>query len=204
MGLLSRLRNLYRKPAAGLLSCLLAASLPLGAEPISDIANTRHNLSNTGPGTATAVTESQICVFCHTPHRAAAKPGAPLWNRQDSGAAYTPYNSDTINASDIAATPGGTNVTINMTGTGPGGVIPSGQGDTTGYTRKLGEDLTNDHPISFTYNAALAAADGELRNPASETYIANPGPGSKPLVPLENDQVQCTSRKRPGAVHQLP
>ena len=217
MGLLSRLRNLYRKPAAGLLPCLLAASLPLGAEPISDIANTRHNLSNTGPGTATAVTESQICVFCHTPHRAAAKPGAPLWNRQDSGAAYTPYNSDTINASDIAATPGGssklclschdgtiaigqvnvlnsqTNVTINMTGTGPGGVIPSGQGDTTGFTRKLGEDLTNDHPISFTYNAALAAADGELRNPASETYIANPAPGSKPLVPLENDQVQCTS-----------
>jgi hypothetical protein len=195
----------------------MIASLPLSAERISDIANTRHNLSVSGTGTVSAVTESQICVFCHTPHRAAAIPGAPLWNRQDSGAAYTPYTSDTIDANDIAATPGGssklclschdgtiavgqvnvlnsqTNVTINMTGTGAGGIIPSNQGDSTGFTRKLGTDLTNDHPISFTYDATLANADGELRNPDFETYIANRAPGSKPLVPLENNQVQCTS-----------
>jgi hypothetical protein len=201
----------------GLLAALLIASFGVNAERISDIANTRHNLSVSGTGTATAVSESQICVFCHTPHRAAAIPEAPLWNRQASGAAYTPYTSDTIDANDIAATPGGSsklclschdgtiaigqvnvlnsqsNVTINMTGTGAGGVIPSNQGDSTGFTSKLGTDLSNDHPISFTYDATLANLDGELRNPDIESHIANRSPGIKPLVPLENNQVQCTS-----------
>ena len=196
---------------------LLLLSLPLDAERISDIANTRHNLSISGSGSVTAVSESQICVFCHTPHHAEAIPNAPLWNRQASGAAYTPYTSDTIDANDIAATPGGSsklclschdgtiaigqvnvlnaqsNVTISMTGTGAGGVMPSGEGDTTGFTRKLGTDLSNDHPISFTYDGTLANADGELRNPDFEAHIANRAPGVRTSVPLENNQVQCTS-----------
>jgi len=203
--------------AGSLLLMLLVVSFANQAARISDTANTQHNLSVSGPGSVTAVTESQICVFCHTPHQAEAIPNAPLWNRQDSVAAYTPYTSDTIDANDIAATPGGSsklclschdgtiaigqvnvvnaqsNVTINMSGTGAGGIMPSGQGDNTGFTRKLGTDLSNDHPISFTYDSTLANADGELRNPAFEAHIANRAPGVKPLVPLENGQLQCTS-----------
>ena len=213
-----RQRCLHRPMFAGaVLLALLAISFSNQAAPVSDITNTRHNLSVSGPGSVNAVTESQICVFCHTPHQAEAIPNAPLWNRQASAAAYTPYTSDTIDANDIAATPGGSsklclschdgtiaigqvnvvngqsNVTINLSGTGAGGVMPSGQGDTTGFTRKLGTDLSNDHPISFTYDSTLANADGELRNPAFEAHIANRAPGVRPLVPLENDQVQCTS-----------
>jgi hypothetical protein len=203
--------------ACFLLAVLLAASFSIHAERISDIASTRHNLSVSGTGSVSAVSESQICVFCHTPHHAELLPAAPLWNRQASGAAYTPYTSNTIDANDIAATPGGSsklclschdgtiaigqvnvvntqhNVTIDMSGTGAGGVMPSNQGDSTGFTRKLGTDLSNDHPISFTYDSALANADGELRNPDIEAHIANRAPGIKPQVPLENDQVQCTS-----------
>ena len=196
---------------------LLLAFGPALAERISDIANTRHNLSTSGPGDVTAVTESQICVFCHTPHSAEAIPNAPLWNRQLSGATYTPYTSNSIDANDIAASPGGSsklclschdgtialgsvsvlnsqsNVLINMTGTGPGGVMPSNLGDGTGFTRKLGTDLSNDHPISFTYDSALASLDGELRNPDIEPHIGNRVGGVTPAVPLEDDQVQCTS-----------
>jgi len=199
------------------LTALLSLCLPLGAARISDIANTRHNLSTSGPGTVTAVSESQICVFCHTPHAAEAIPNAPLWNRKLSGATYTPYTSNSIDANDIAATPGGSsklclschdgtialgsvsvlnsqsNVLIDMTGTGPGGVMPSGAGDTTGFTRKLGTDLSNDHPISFTYDSQLASLDGELRNPDLEAHIGNRANGVTPAVPLENNQVQCTS-----------
>ncbi|MBE0641559.1 MAG: hypothetical protein IH599_05945 [Bacteroidales bacterium] len=47
----------------------------------------------------------------------------------------------------------------------------------------LSTDLSDDHPISFLYSAALAAADGELVNPA-----VLPGP-----VRLENGKVQCIS-----------
>jgi predicted CXXCH cytochrome family protein len=31
----------------------------------------------------------------------------------------------------------------------------------------LGTDLRNDHPVSFTYDAALASADGGLKNPTT-------------------------------------
>ena len=77
------------------------------AEPVSDVRNTKHNLSVSGPGPVRAVTESQVCVFCHTPHGAENVPAAPLWNRQLSGATYTPYTSNSIDATDIAASPGG-------------------------------------------------------------------------------------------------
>ncbi|MDH3389653.1 MAG: hypothetical protein OEN02_17340, partial [Gammaproteobacteria bacterium] len=97
-------------PIAGLtlgtlLLALLSVSFSLYAERISDISNTRHNLSTTSPGTVAAVSETQICVFCHTPHQAEAIPNAPLWNRKASGATYTPYTSNSIDANDIAATP---------------------------------------------------------------------------------------------------
>ena len=196
---------------------MLVMSFSIYAARISDISNTKHNLSVSGSGSVSAVSESQICVFCHTPHHAEVIPNAPLWNRQLSGATYTPYTSNSIDANDIAASPGGSsklclschdgtiaigsvnvanaqsNVTIEMTGTGAGGVMPSGAGDSTGFTRKLGTDLSNDHPISFTYNGVLANTDGELRNPDLEPYIGNRAPGKIPLVPLESDQVQCTS-----------
>ena len=200
-----------------LVSLLLMSNIAFSANRISDITNTKHNLSASGSGTVKATSESQICVFCHTPHKAESFPKSPLWNRKLSGATYTPYTSSSIDANDIAATPGGSsklclschdgtiaignvnvlnaqeNVSISMTGTGAGGVMPDGAGSTTGFTRKLGTDLTNDHPISFTYDTALANADGELRDPASESHIANRSPGINPSVPLEENQVQCTT-----------
>lgn len=154
------------------------------AQIISDVSSTRHNLSVSGSGPVTAATESQVCVFCHTPHKSANVPDAPLWNRQlsEAGATYTPYTSTSIDANDIAATPGGSskmclschdgtiaigsvnvansqeNVTFNMQGTEADGTIPSGPfGETSGFTRRLGTNLSNDHPISFTYNTALAS-----------------------------------------------
>ena len=196
---------------------LLCVGTSAGAATISDVSNTRHNLSASGPGPVKATSESQICVFCHTPHAASAIPGAPLWNRQLSGATYTPYTSSSINADDIAATPGGSsklclschdgtlalgmvnvangqaNVTIELEGT-DAGTMPAGpHGASSGFTRRLGVDLTNDHPISFTYNDVLANADGELRAPSTSPHIGNRSPGVRPAVPLENDKLECVS-----------
>ena len=56
----------------------------------SRISSTKHNLSSSGPGTTKSSTETQICVFCHTPHGADIGPSAgpqssvgaaPLWNK---------------------------------------------------------------------------------------------------------------------------
>ena len=204
--------------------CVLAALLaltqvrPVGAAKVADVANTKHNLSTSGPGSVKATSESQICVFCHTPHGAESIPAAPLWNRKLSGATYTPYTSSSIeaNAAELAAGPGGSsklclschdgtlalgnvnvlngkaNQTVVLNGTGPGGTMATGAGSSTGFTRNVGADLTNDHPISFTYDAALASRDGELRAPDGTT-VGTRVPGTKPKLPLEAGQMQCAT-----------
>ncbi|HET9821908.1 MAG TPA: hypothetical protein VFQ16_08790 [Burkholderiaceae bacterium] len=214
------------------------------AQRVSDVRNTRHNLSVTGPGTTRAQPggTTEVCVFCHTPHGATQADAAgnpvrgPLWNRRvPDGATYTPYTSSSLDAQSILdgldATPGGSsklclschdgtlalgnvnvmngtaNVSIPMQGTGAGGTMPPGEGTASGFTRFLGTDLRNDHPISLTFNSALATRDGELRSvDAQQRWPAGSGsvigvraPGYKPLLPLEptgangQGQVQCAT-----------
>ena len=43
------------------------------------ILSSKHNMSSWGPGEVKALTEDQVCIFCHTPHN--ATPLTPLWNR---------------------------------------------------------------------------------------------------------------------------
>ncbi|MBI3374944.1 MAG: hypothetical protein HY017_24745 [Betaproteobacteria bacterium] len=221
---------------ASILLVLFGAAWPSLAGRVSDVRATPHNLSasgGSGVGGVKAVSESQVCAFCHTPH-AATTGAVPLWNRKLSGATYSVYTSNSLDANAIQGSldqPGGSSklclschdgtlaigsvnvlngqgaVTIQMSGTGTGGVMPSGQGASTGFTRNLGTDLTNDHPISVTYSSALATRDGELRNvDANQKWPAGSGsvigvraPGYRPLVPLEptgsggQGQVQCGS-----------
>ncbi|MFO1352097.1 MAG: cytochrome c3 family protein [Gammaproteobacteria bacterium] len=205
------------------------------AQRVSDIARTKHNLSVSGTGTVKSTSEDQVCVFCHTPHGATSNPGAPLWNRQLSNQTYTTYTSASLDAGTIRGQldqPGGSskiclschdgtlaigavnvlggkqNVTIPMTGTAAGGTMPPGAGTQTGFTRDLGIDLSNDHPISFTYDSALASADGELVDPANAAHIGIPRPGVRPPVPLEptgaggGAQLQCGSCHDPH-VHDI-
>jgi hypothetical protein len=201
----------------------LAASAFAQRSPdkVPDVANTKHNLSASGPGTVKSA-ESQICVFCHTPHAAEAIPNAPLWNRKLSAASYTPgvytpYSSSSIEAttSDMSLGPGGTsrlclschdgtmalgsvNVldgkakNVTMTGTTSDGKMPS-VGASTGFTRNLGVNLTNDHPISITYDATLATDDGELRGPIPGLVGDRVRGEAKPFLPLENKQLQCAT-----------
>ncbi|MBF0379739.1 MAG: hypothetical protein HQL69_01900 [Magnetococcales bacterium] len=179
--------------------------------------------------TVKAATEDQVCIFCHTPHGASLATGvnSPLWNREFSTANYSgTYESTSIDANiaELQAGPGGTSklclschdgtlaigsvnvlggedpVSITMNGTGTGGVMPDGSsGASSGFTRNLGIDLSNDHPISFTYDSALATADGELRTPpyssGGDLIMGNrvSGVNPKPILPLEDHKVQCSS-----------
>jgi len=211
-----RRRSPWRR---ALLLCLplLAVAPAAPAAIVSDVTNTKHNLSTTGPGTTKATGESQICVFCHTPH-GATENLAPLWNREASTATYQGYDSSSIDAIDLSNTVtnssklclschdgtiaignvnvanGQENVSIAMSGTDPDGTMPGGAaGATSGFTRDLGTDLRNDHPISFIYDSALALADGELRDPATSAHIGNRASGVRPAVPLENNRLECAS-----------
>ncbi|RMH17353.1 MAG: hypothetical protein D6698_08450 [Gammaproteobacteria bacterium] len=87
---------------------------------------------------------------------------------------------------------------INMVGSGVTNTdqtIPSGLGADTGFTRRLGTDLTNDHPISFTFDSAQAARDGELVDPATSNFVGlrDHSRGLRPELPLDDNQVECIS-----------
>jgi predicted CXXCH cytochrome family protein len=154
------------------------------------IVTTKHNLSVGGPGEVRATSESEICLFCHTPHT--SRPKGPLWNRNDPGVIYTLYTSSTLQA--LPGQPDGTSILCLSChdGTVALGSLISRSGDrafrsgvTTmpGGLGNLSTNLRNDHPISFLYSASLAMADGQLRSPSNIT----------PPVSLENGKVQCTS-----------
>lgn len=62
----------------------------------ASIVTTPHNLSVSGPGPVKAVSETQICIFCHTPHKAYGDTAGPLWNHSFSSvASYTLPTSST-------------------------------------------------------------------------------------------------------------
>lgn len=154
------------------------------------IVNSKHNLSVSGSGEIKADNESQICIFCHTPHN--SSPRSPLWNRQDPGSNYTLYNSSTAQA--LPGQPDGASIlclschdgTIalgsvlsrtEMISFNDGvSVMPDGRSN-------LSTNLSDDHPNSFQYDASLAYANGELADPATLS-----GP-----VKLENERLQCTA-----------
>jgi predicted CXXCH cytochrome family protein len=154
------------------------------------IVSSKHNLSVTGPGTIRATSETEVCKFCHAPHN--ARNTGPLWNKNDPAASYTLYTSSTLNAS--LGQPDGTSIMCLSCHDGTialgsivsapslisfGGItmLPSG-------STNLGTNLSDDHPISFLYNSALASLNGQLAQPTAIT----------PPVALDRDsKLQCTA-----------
>ncbi|MCD4747962.1 MAG: cytochrome c3 family protein [Thermoanaerobaculales bacterium] len=164
-----------------------------GMATAQSVVGTPHDLSSGGPG-ATGDT-GRVCAFCHTPHQPTGQATDPLWNHTLAGAnAYGVYDSDTMDAVDIVdinglatvsnlcmschdgsvavnslynvpndTADGGTSVVLTDGGLVSGGVLTG--------TALLGLDLTNDHPINFTYDGALVTADGGLNDPTASPVL---------------------------------
>jgi len=124
-------------------------------------------------------TNSEICIVCHTPHNAISPADGPLWNRNASTVAtYTLYNDTPPPGSDLQGTlftnPSGVSKLCLSCHDGTIAVDSFGRNDdgtafTTGtvYVDDLNEnanigdgvpagttgDLSNDHPVSFTFPA---------------------------------------------------
>lgn len=165
---------------------VLAATALASPALAQTIVGTEHDLSAALP------TSQEICVFCHTPHQPdtpAVFDVDPLWNHTMSTvASYGVYASDTLNAipGDIG---GGTAVSnlcmschdgtvgigslLNEPNISGGEETPSNSTTLMSGNALLGTDLTNDHPINFIYDTALATADGELEDPAANTTVAD-------------------------------
>ncbi len=135
------------------------------------IAETLHNLTPSGPGTIKESAVTELCVFCHTPHK--ASPQQALWNREMSGTVYSLYESSTLEAV-LQQPTGATRLCLSchdgMLALASMRVAPktgiATQGPLTGQG-VLGSDISDDHPVSFVYDAALALRRGELADPST-------------------------------------
>ncbi|HEU6446876.1 MAG TPA: cytochrome c3 family protein [Verrucomicrobiae bacterium] len=190
---LTNLKPMGRASLRAICLCVLFSAASLRAE---SVVNTVHNLSATGPGTVKASTESQVCIFCHTPHRANGQ--TPLWNHNMSGVTnYIVYSSPTLKA--VVGQPNGSSrlclschdgtvalgsvnsrtATIQM----QNGVTTMPDG-----AANLGTDLSGDHPISFVYDSALVSLDPKLNDPSTL-------PAKVKLD--QNHEMQCASCHNP-------
>ena len=142
----------------------------------------------------------QICLPCHTPHNAQSD-AAPLWNHELSTATYNLYSSPSMDAtvnqptgaSKLCLSCHDGTVAVDSFG-GQSGTIFIGafNGDA-----DLTTDLSNDHPISFVYDTALATTDPGLFDPSTTIVTIGSGAfsktGSITDVMLENNVLQCQS-----------
>ncbi len=166
----------------------------------ASVADTKHNLSVSGPGPIKAPSTSDICVFCHTPHD--SRPSTPIWNKDEPGTNYDTYASPTIIAT-IGQPDGSSKLCLachdgamavgsilNMPGVEGAGIIPvTGDGITTegkispASTAFIGTDLRDDHPISFLYS------DSYPYNPE----IVDPSTLTGPVKLDSAGKIQCSS-----------
>jgi hypothetical protein len=153
---------------------------------------------------------SQICVFCHTPHRSSGE--GPLWNRQATTKTFKHYSSSTLSIDDPAlratseyGQPNGSSrlclschdgvTALGAVFTTPFSMSPqpihftdvrggrSGAGVAIAY-----ETFSSHHPVSFRYNTNVINI---LKNTFGKDYKYPPLPSYVKLDRLE--RMQCTT-----------
>ena len=162
---------------------LLALVTPQSAD--AKVRGSKHDLSGRGGVGGSSDGMDQICHFCHTPHT--VNPVAPAWSQAQLGILYTPYWSPTLEAR--VGQPTGTSKICLSCHDGTIARASANRGRGAGSLAlspraNLTSDLSDDHPISFVYDSALAVQDRELVDP-----ILLP----REILLDENDEMQCTS-----------
>ena len=161
------------------------------------IAGTAHDFSSE----TWAPAENKMCAVCHASHQASSIPSAPLWNHESTAVAgYTTYSSPTFDSQ------GGTTITDPAASSklclschdgtvaleNFGGVTTGSSFINSSYRigGASGDDLSNEHPISFDYTTALATLDGGLHDPST----SNSGLGGTIAADmLFGNKLQCAS-----------
>lgn len=199
---------------SAVLTVLLAS---FGSAPaLAAVAGSAHDLSITGTGASgfKSSDQTEICIFCHTPHSALKNADIPLWNKTLSAATtYGSYTSPTFQGGTNGITTGATEATAgvsnlclschdgtvafnslaNPSNARPDSTFAAGKTLMTG-TALLGAGATalaNDHPVNFTYDATLATADGSLTTPSGSGL--NTVTNAYGTVQLYSNKVQCAS-----------
>ena len=193
---ISGIRKLTRSVFAGVVTTVFGL---FGSQAIAGtIENTAHDFSNSG------WSGGEICIVCHTPHNADTSiTTAPLWNRAETQLTFTMYDSPTLDATGDAQPTGSSKLCLSCH---DGTVAYDSFGGNTGTTFMttgtaiigLNSNLSDDHPISITYDAALAATDPGLFDPTTRTVTMGDvndksRTGTLAEMMLPGGKVQCSS-----------
>ena len=168
---------------------------------LAAIVNTKHDLSAAG------VANNEVCVWCHTPHNSDTVQLAPLWSHESTVVNnYTIYSSATLDGTTsqpsgvtkaCLSCHDGTVAVGNIAyGKYAGNLDPGAHGNATDYAANatmiggalLGTDLSNDHPVSITYENTL---DAGLRAPTNGRVSYNNI--TLQLYGASNNMVECAS-----------
>ncbi|MBI2095764.1 MAG: cytochrome c3 family protein [Candidatus Omnitrophica bacterium] len=189
------------KKISGVAVCLaifLIVGLIGSGQALASIKESMHDFSGRGWNAGKG---GEICKVCHTPHNTTSNV-APLWNHTLTQANFTVYSSPSLSLNAKVGQPNpaskaclschdGT-VSIDAFGFGPNAEEARGGSESIAPGFKLGTDLSNDHPVSFTYDAALSTEDGGLHDP---TVKSVPALGGKTIDTgmLINHKLECSS-----------
>jgi hypothetical protein len=184
--------------------CTIIIATSSMADP-ERITGSKHDLSTTGLIQDRALSETQICVFCHTPH--GASPAVPLWNHTLSQATFQVYegldlevtpdqptSADHFASAACLSCHDGTVAVNSLVNNPVGGTPGMGSGHELTADFKLAStsnayldtDLRNDHPIAFNYDtSATNDAEIDTRANAVSHGVQFFGP--------DQDQMECAS-----------
>ncbi len=160
---------------------VLVIVLPVigGAGRKGSIVNTKHNLAVTGRGEIKSVTETRVCIFCHSSHHSSSD--GPLWNHETtSPTKFKVYDRATLQSYPQQPN-GATKLCLSchdgtiavgavhsiagqiaMQGVGARGEIP------TGRKSHMGTDLSGTHPVSIPFGQKQSLTKSSLRWPAND------------------------------------
>jgi len=166
----------------------LAAAMVMGSVAFAQVnlTNSPHDLSSASTADIKTAGTDQLCAFCHTPHMANAPTYGPLWNRNYTPPVgmqtYADAASPTFQGGAIALGPQSYaclschdgSVALDNLANVPGsgmGAQPAGYTFTdpntvlvtnqiTNGAAAIGTDLSNDHPVGFSFDTSDAADPG--------------------------------------------
>jgi len=175
-----------------------------GSALAQGIDGSKHDFAGAAWNTSGSGT-NQICSPCHTPHSAQSTQLIPLWNHTATTASFTLYtNSATLDATVDNTV---SDVSKACLSCHDGTVALNAYGGSTANATKMattaaayvGTDLTDDHPVSFTYNDSLATTDGGLHAPSTTLSGITTGKhiDDDMLFGTGNDQLECASCHNP-------
>lgn len=153
----------------------------------------KHDLSVSGTGDLKVTNMNNICIFCHTSHSSVTSSNKPLWNRKEEAPVYSVYKSTTLvskidqpdGASKLCLSCHDGNIALGQIDRGPKELMFLNSSDgriPRGRKSNLGENITDDHPISF--NSSLVVSSSiEYKHPSIDDEVKYDKKG----------KIQCTS-----------